>query len=70
MRYIYPIWGTPGDIAIQKLEIDYIKFKILVETVPLDIYRFKSKNGVSVSEELALFNWNSVGYMRSIICSK
>ena len=25
MRYVYPIWGTPGDIAIQKREIDYIK---------------------------------------------
>ena len=25
LRYVYPIWGTPGDIAIQKREIDYIK---------------------------------------------
>ena len=25
MSYVYPIWGTPGDIAIQKREIDYIK---------------------------------------------
>ena len=28
MRYVYPIWGTPGDIVIQKGEIDYIKIKI------------------------------------------
>ena len=29
LRYVYPIWGTPGDIAIQKKEIDYIKIKIV-----------------------------------------
>ena len=74
LRYVYPIWGTPGDIAIQKREIDYFKIKvvplsyILVETVPLDIHRFKSKKGASVSEEFALFNWSSVGYIRSTIC--
>ena len=28
----------------------------LVEIVPLDIYRFKSKKGASVSEEFALFS--------------
>ena len=37
LRYVYPIWGTPGDIAIQKRKIDYIKIKIvpliLVEVV-------------------------------------
>ena len=27
-----------------------------METVPLDIHRFKSKKGASVSEEFALFN--------------
>ena len=27
LRYVYPIWGTPGDIAIQKREIDFIKIK-------------------------------------------
>ena len=49
LRYVYPIWGTPGDIAIQKRKIDCIKIKssrlslILVETVPLDIHRFISK---------------------------
>ena len=43
---------------------------ILVETVPLDIHRFKSKKGASVSEEFALFNWSSVGYIRSTIWSK
>ena len=32
-----------------------------METVPLDIHRFKSKKGASVSEEFALFNWSSVG---------
>ena len=29
LRYVYPIWGTPGDITIQKREIDYIKIKIV-----------------------------------------
>ena len=33
----------------------------LMKTVPLDIHRFKSKTGASVSEEIALFNWSSVG---------
>ena len=28
LRYVYPLWGTPGDIAIQKREIDCIKIKI------------------------------------------
>ena len=27
LSYVYPIWGTPRDIAIQKREIDYIKSK-------------------------------------------
>ena len=31
-----------------------------METVPLDIHRFKSKKGASVIEEFALFNWSSV----------
>ena len=29
MRYVYPICGTPGDIAIQEREIDYIKIEIV-----------------------------------------
>ena len=64
LRDVYPFLGTPGDIAIQKREIDYVKVKIvlfiilLVETVPLDIHRFKSKKGASVSEKMALFNWS------------
>ena len=51
LRYVYPICGTPEDIAIQKREIDYIKSKssrwsyILVETVQLDIHRLKFKKG-------------------------
>ena len=43
---------------------------ILVETVQLDIHRFKSQKGGSVSEEFALFNCRSVGYMRFTIWSK
>ena len=39
-----------------KLTISKSKSSHLVETVPLDIHRFKSKKGASVSEELALFN--------------
>ena len=35
LRYVYPIWGTPGDIAIQKREIDYIKIKIEIKIVSL-----------------------------------
>ena len=50
------------DVSIKKREINNINIKIvpfiiiLVETVPLKTDRFKSKNGASVSEELALFN--------------
>ena len=29
LRYVYPIWGTPGDIVIEKREIDYTKIKIV-----------------------------------------
>ena len=29
LRYVYPIWGTQGDIAIQKREIDFIKTRIV-----------------------------------------
>ena len=28
-KFGYPIWGTPGDIAIQERLIDYIKIKIV-----------------------------------------
>ena len=62
--------GEGLGIAIQKKEIDYIKIKIvpfiinLVDTTALDIHRFKSKKGASVSEEFALFNWSFLGYMR------
>ena len=31
--------------------------------MPFVIDKFNSKNGASVSEELALFNWSSVGYI-------
>ena len=41
---------------------------MLVETLPLDIHRFKSKSSASVSEEFALFNWSSVGYMYVLLC--
>ena len=30
--------------------------------------KFKSENGASVSEEFALFNWSSVGYIWPTIC--
>ena len=65
-----------GTSLSRKREIGYIKIKIVPfiinfgGTVPLDIHRFKYKNGASVSEELALFNWSYVGYMRSHIWSK
>ena len=36
------------------LSLDYHTFNILLETVPLDMGQHKSKNGASVSEELAL----------------
>ena len=29
LRYVYPMWGTPGDVAIQKKEMYYIKIKIV-----------------------------------------
>ena len=31
--------------------------------MPFGIDKFKSKNGASVSEEFALFNWSSVEYI-------
>ena len=33
-----------------------------METVSLDVHRFKSKKGALVSQEFALFNWSSVEY--------
>ena len=62
LRFAHSIRGTPRDITIEKPEINYIKIKIvpfiiiLVENIPLDTDKFKSKNGASVSEELALSN--------------
>ena len=56
LRYVHSIGGTSRDIAVEEREINYIKIKIvpfiinLVETVPLDIDKFKSQNGASVSE--------------------
>ena len=52
--------------AIQKREFDYIKIKIVQKKKKK---KKKKKNGASVSEEFALFNWSSVGYMRSTIWS-
>ena len=40
------------------------KSKILDETDPLEIDKYKSKNGTSVSEALALFNCNSGEQLR------
>ena len=70
LKYVNTIWCTSREVSINKREINKIKIKIsrlswiLVETVPLEMDRFKSKNGASVSEELALFNWSSAGYIR------
>ena len=36
LRYVFPIRGTPGDIAIQKREIDYIKIKIVPFIINFD----------------------------------
>ena len=74
LRYVNAIWCTSRDVLIKKREINNIKivpFIInLVETVLLEMDEFKFKNGASVSEELALFNWTSAGYIRLNICSK
>ena len=62
LRYVHAIGGTSRDIAFEEWEINYIKIKIVPFiinfswNVPLDIDKFKSKNGAPVSEELALFN--------------
>ena len=54
----------------------YFKIKIipfiiiLEETMPFVIDKFKYKNEASVSEEFALFNWSSVGYIWPTICPK
>ena len=40
---------------------------LILSTEPLDIHRFESKEGASVSEDFVLFNWSSVGYIRSTI---
>ena len=37
---------------------------MLVESVQLDMDKFKSKHGASVSEELALFKWSLAGNIR------
>ena len=45
-------------------------YHIIDGNLPLiDIHVFKSKKCASVSEEFVLFNWSSVGYMRSTILS-
>ena len=65
-------WTSPsrkGKLTISKLKSSRLSL-ILVETVPLDIHRYKSQKGASVSEEFALFNWSSVGYIQSTIWSK
>ena len=46
-----------GKLTISKSKSSRLSY-ILVETVPLDKHRFKSKKGASVSEEFALFNWS------------
>ena len=61
--------GRTGNVAIQKGKIYYIKIKIvaLIELImildkikPLDIDRFKSKQGASVSEALAFLLFTSL----------
>ena len=54
-----------GKLTISKSKSSRLSL-ILVETVPLDIHRFKSKKGASVSEEFALFNWSSVRVLNSL----
>ena len=62
LRYVYPILGTPGDIAIQKREIDYIKIKIVPFiinfggncTITVTIHRFKSKKGASYEMDIGM----------------
>ena len=57
LRYGHSIGVTSRDIVVEERLINYIKIKIvpfiiiLVETVPLDIDNFKSKDGASVSEK-------------------
>ena len=52
-----------------KWEIDNFKIKvvtfiiILVETILLEIDKWKSKNAASVSEILTLLSWSSEGYI-------
>ena len=54
LRYVHTIGGTSRHIAVEKRDINYIKIKIvpfikiLVQTIPLYIDKFKSKNGVSI----------------------
>ena len=36
LRYVYAIWGTPGDIAVQKREINYIKIKVVQFIINFD----------------------------------
>ena len=56
-----------GRLHKKKREINNSKIKI----VPFIInFSGNCKNGASVSEELALFNWSSAGYIQLTICSK
>ena len=60
--------GPDVTLNTENINIRFDKFRDI--HVRLGIHRFKSKKGASVSEDMALFNWSSVGYMRSTIWSK
>ena len=62
LRNIYTIGRRVRNISIKKWEIYYFKIKVipfiinLKETMQFVIDKFRFENGVSVSEEFALFN--------------
>ena len=65
MRYVYPIWGTPGDIAIQKREIDYVWYQIegldenIMEIPDFVILKKKKKKKHTKKTEIILLKWIS-----------
>ena len=58
LRNIYTTERRARNISIKKWKIYYLKIKIISFIINFVIDKFKSKNGASVSEEFALFNWS------------
>ena len=61
-EHLYQEMGKNGKLTVSKLKSSCLS-QILDETMPLIIDNQSQKKEASVSEELSLFNWSSVGYI-------